>query len=449
MLREDGVIAAEAGHDAGGSSSLLSRRPHFAARVRSIIFLVMEGGPSQIDTFDPKPTLDRLDGKVFSRDDVKSNQVRGTRYFVRSPYKFRRYGRCGMPVSDLFHEVGGCADDLAVVRSAYGDSDNHPAALFQYNTGYPVQGNPSLGSWVVYGLGTENGNLPAFVVLRNGKPYGGTATWGNGYLPALYQGTQFRSGPNLVLNLKPPAEVDHDRQRMNLDLIQRLNERHQLRNPNHSELEARIAAYELAFRMQAEVPDAVDLDSESPATRTLYGLDEDSTKPLGARCLLARRLVERGVRFVQIWAGGWDSHADIKQGHADAARKADRPIAGLLKDLKQRGLLEETLVVWGGEFGRTPDTTQAQFDMKQPGRDHNPGAMSMWFAGGGVKGGTVVGATDELGNKAAERPFHLRDVHATLLHLLGLDQMQLTYYHGGRFKRLTDNGGEIIREILV
>ena len=432
-----------------GTQALAPKAAHFGGTAKSIIFFVMDGGPSQMDTFDPKPALNRHDGKVFTRENVKTNQVKGKRYFIRSPFEFRQYGQCGMQVSDLFREVGGCVDDMAFIRSVYADSDNHPAALFQYNTGYPVQGNPSIGSWVVYGLGTENGNMPAFVVLRDGKPYGGTASWGNAYLPALYQGTQFRSGANPVLDLRPPASTSFAEQRRTLDLIQQLNHKHRERHPDESDLTARIAAYELAFRMQTEIPEAIDVDSEPSHVRALYGLDDEVTRSFATRCLLARRLVERGVRFVQVWSGGWDSHDDIVKGHAKAAQRVDRPIAGLLRDLKQRGLLDETLVVWGGEFGRTADTTAAAFDKKKPGRDHNPKAMTMWFAGGGARGGTVIGATDDVGERAVDQRHHLRDVHATLLHMLGLDHEKLTYYHGGRFKRLTDTAGDVISDLLA
>ncbi len=443
------LLDQERAHGAPASSALAPQPATFAARAKSIIFFVMEGGPSQMDTFDPKPALERHDGTVFARENIKTNQVKGKRFFIRSPFEFRQYGECGMPVSELFREVGACVDDMAFVRSVYADSDNHPAALFQYNTGYPVQGNPSLGSWVVYGLGTENANLPAFVVLRDGKPYGGTANWSNAYLPALYQGTQFRSGANPVLNLRPPADTSIDDQRQTLDLVQQLNRKHQRRHVDQSDLAARIAAYELAFRMQTEIPEAIDIDAEPAYIRTMYGLDEKVTRSFGTRCLLARRLVERGVRFVQVWSGGWDSHDNIKEGHANAARRVDRPIAGLLQDLKQHGLLDETLVVWGGEFGRPADTTAAAFNKKKPGRDHNPRAMTMWFAGGGARRGTVIGATDDVGERAVDRRYHLRDVHATLLHLLGLDHERLTYFHGGRFKRLTDVGGAFIHDLIA
>lgn len=429
---------------------LETKKPHFNAKAKSCIFLIMEGGASQIDTFDPKPALEKVHRQKYVRKNLKqvSNQTRGNRYFVQSPFKFRNRGECGQPVSELFEAMGEHVDDLAFVRSVHCDSDNHPAAIYQYTTGYPRGGNPSLGAWAVHGLGTENENLPAYVVLRDGRPFGGTGCWGAGYLPAHTQGTQLRSGKHPILNLKLPPGVDFKRRRENIDLINKLNRTFNDRQPHNPELEARIAAYELAYRMQAEIPNTVDIDQESQATKELYGLNENHTRAFGQRCLLARRMIERGVRFVQVWAGGWDSHADLIGGHRNAARQVDRPIAGLLKDLKDRGLLDETLVVWGGEFGRTPDTTAANHKGK-PGRDHNPGAMTMWFAGGGIKPGVSVGGTDEFGDRAVDKPYHLKDIHATFLHLLGLDQEKLTYYHGGRFKRLTDNGGKLIHEILA
>jgi hypothetical protein len=431
------------------SRLLAPKAPHHPATAKNVIYLIMEGGPSQMDTFDPKPELARQDGKVYSRGDVKSVQVKGTRYFVKSPFSFSRYGASGREVSELFSNLGHCVDDMTIVRSLYTDSDNHPAALFQYNTGLPLQGNPSVGSWMVYGLGSENENLPAFVVLRDGKPFGGNASWANGYLPAVYQGTQFRSGPRPVLDLEPAEQMTRAEQIRNLELLKQLNVRHQQRHPRNTDLDARIASYELAFRMQSEIPEAVDVAGEDAATQALYGLDQKETKAFGERCLLARRLVERGVRFVQVWAGGWDSHDDVQGGHARAAKAVDKPLAGLLTDLKRRGLLDETLVVWGGEFGRTADTTEAAFNKQKPGRDHNPRAMTMWFAGGGVKRGGLIGETDEFGEHAAVDRFHMRDMHATLLHLMGLDQDELTFYHAGRFKRLTDTGGEIIWDLLA
>jgi Protein of unknown function (DUF1501) len=449
LLSQERAGAAETG-SSSAVNPLLPKRPHFPARAKSVIFLMMEGGASHIDTFDPKPKLAQLEGKLFERHEkVKSNQSKGERYFTPSPFAFRRYGQCGMEVSELFQNLGGCVDDLAFVRSVYGDSDNHPAAMFQFLTGQAFQGSPSVGSWIVYGLGTENQNLPAFVVLRDGRPYGGTATWSNAYLPACYQGTQLRSGANPVLDLQPPPGVSPNQERENLDLLQIFNREFSRRHPAHPDLAARIANYELAFRMQVEVPETLDIDAEPEAIRKLYGLDQDATKGFGTSCLRARRLVERGVRFVQVWAGGWDSHEDILHGHRNAASRVDRPLAGLIQDLKQRGLLDETLVVWGGEFGRTPDTNASNYKNKKPGRDHNPAAMTMWFAGGGTRGGALVGATDELGHKAADHAYHLRDVHATLLQLCGLDQSKLTFYHAGRFKQLTDTGGTVIRGILA
>ena len=430
---------------------LAPRRPHFPGKAKRCIFLMMDGGVSQMDTFDPKPKLAHLAGKVFERpnEKLKSNQNSGTRYFTGSPFSFSHHGQMGMPVSELFPTFAGQVDRVAFLRSGYAESDNHPAALFHYLTGNPFQGSPSIGSWLVYGLGSENQNLPAFVVLRDGRPFGGAATWGNAYLPASYQGTQFRSGEHPVLNLSPANKMGRQRQRRMLDLLGNLNREHQDQSPLHPDLGARIANYELAFRMQMEVPDVVDLSQEDERTRTLYGVDQEKTKEFGSRCLLARRMIERGVRFVQVWSGGWDSHDDILNGHRRAAERVDVPLAGLLQDLEDRGLLEETLVVWGGEFGRTPDTNENNFKKKRDGRDHNPTAMTMWFAGAGVAKGTIVGSTDEIGHRAVEKPFHLRDIHATFLHLFGLDQFQLNFYHGGRFKQLTDTGGVIIRDLLA
>ncbi len=450
LLSQDQAVAAESLGAKPALNPLLPKAPHFPARARSCIFLMMEGGASHIDTFDPKPKLKELDGKPFTRNEkLKSNQNKGDRFFTPSPFQFRRFGQCGRDVSELFQNVATCVDDLAFVRSVYADSDNHPAALFQFLTGQAFQGSPSIGSWVVYGLGTESQNLPAFVVLRDGRPFGGAAAWSNAYLPAAYQGTQLRSGAVPILDLQPPKDVGRSRQRESLDLLQAFNRQHSQRNPAHPDLEARMASYELAFRMQAEVPETLSVEGETEATRKLYGLDQEKTKDFGTRCLLARRLVERGVRFVQVWSGGWDSHDNILKGHRSAAERVDLPLAGLIQDLKQRGLLDETLLVWGGEFGRTPDTNANNHKKNTPGRDHNPGAMTMWFAGGGVGGGRLIGATDEMGDKAIEQPYHLKDVHATLLHLFGLDQFKLTFYHAGRFKQLTDTGGTVIHDILT
>ncbi len=449
LLAREQAVASESLGINPVINPLVPKLPHFPGRAKSCIFLMMEGGPSQMDTFDPKPKLKEMAGKLFERKDkLKSNQNGGERYLTASPFQFQRYGQCGRDVSELFPNVGACVDDLAFVRSVYADSDNHPAALFQFLTGQAFQGSPSIGSWMVYGLGTENQNLPAFVVLRDGRPFGGTATWGNAYLPACYQGTQLRSGAIPILDLQPPEDVSPQRQRRNLDLLQILNRQYSQRNPAHPDLEARIASYELAFRMQAEVPETLSIEGEPESIRKLYGLDREKSKDFGSRCLLARRMVERGVRFVQLWSGDWDAHDNILS-HRTSADKVDLPIAGLIQDLKQRGLLDETLVVWGGEFGRTPDTNAGNHKKNRCGRDHNPSAMTMWFAGGGVGGGKLIGATDELGYKVTEAPHHLRDVHATLLHLFGLDQSKLTFYHAGRFKQLTDTGGTVIRDLLA
>ncbi len=446
MLHHEQAGAASIPNQASPLDPKLS---HLPARAKSVIFLMMEGGPSQMDTFDPKPDLEKVDGQLFERKNVQTAQVSGKRYFTRSPFTFKKYGECGMDVSELFQQTAAHVDDIAFLRSGYCDSDNHPAAVFQYNTGFPIQGNPSIGSWVVYGLGSGNENLPSYVVLRDGKPFGGTTCWSNGFLPAVYQGVQFRSGEEPVLNLEPHSGASRSQQQVTLKLLQNLNRRHLKDHVGFTDLEARIASYELAFRMQSEIPEALGLHRESKSSQAMYGIDEETTQPFGTRCLIARRLVERGVRFVQVWSGGWDSHDNILVGHRNAAARVDRPIAGLLQDLKQRGLLDETLVVWGGEFGRTADTTEAANKKKAPGRDHNPKATLMWFAGGGSRGGTVLGATDEFGDRAIQQRYHLRDVHATMLHLLGLDQTRLTFYHGGRMKRLTDNGGEIIDGLLA
>ncbi len=450
LLNQERAAASEVTGASAALNPLLAKKPHFPARAKSCIFLMMEGGASHMDTFDPKPKLKEMAGKIFTRDDKqKSNQNSGDRFFTPSPFEFQRYGQCGREVSELFTNLGSCVDDLAFVRSVYAESDNHPAALFQFLTGQAFQGSPSIGSWVTYGLGSVNQNLPAFVVLRDGQPFGGTAAWGNAYLPACYQGTQLRSGALPILDLQPPDEVGRQRQRESLDLLQTINRKHSQRNPTHPDLEARMASYELAFRMQTEVPGTLSIEGEPESIRKLYGLDQEQTKAFGTRCLLARRLVERGVRFVQLWSGGWDSHDDILNGHRRAAGKVDVPIAGLIKDLKQRGLLDETIVVWGGEFGRTPDTNEGNHKKNNHGRDHNPGAMTMWFAGGGTAGGTLIGTTDDIGNKAVDQRQSLKDVHATLLHVLGIDHTRLTYYHAGRFKRLTDTAGTVIRDILA
>jgi hypothetical protein len=431
------------------AGTLAPRKPHRATKAKACIFLFMEGGPSHIDTFDPKPKLAGLHLSEFTRQDrFASAMASGKRYFVTSPFKFHKAGAAGIAMCEHFQHLAGCADDLCVYRGGVAESVNHPTACYHMNTGNQFGGDPAVGSWTAYGLGTENENLPAYVVLPElSFPQGGSANWSNGFLPAQYQGTPLRAQGSPLLDLRPPPGVTDVQQRQNLDLLARLNAEHRARHPQHAELAARTETYELAFRMQAEVPGLIDIGQETEATRRLYGVDEPDTDEFGRRCLLARRLVERGVRFVQLYSGGWDSHDYIERAHAARMRSVDKPIAGLIKDLKQRGLLDSTLVVWTGEFGRSPDNG-LRGSGKAYGRDHNAKAMSMLFAGPGVRSGSVVGATDELGSEAVEAVHPLRDVHCTLLHLLGLDDNKLTYFHAGRYKQLSQVGGKVIRELL-
>jgi hypothetical protein len=424
--------------------------PHFAPRATRIIYLFMHGGPSHLETFDPKPDLQRLAGHplpasfgpVATRRKVAANPLLGTRR------TFRPAGRSGIPVSDFLPHIAGCADDLAVIRSCWADSVNHPQAVYQMNTGSILMGKPSLGSWVGYGLGTENRDLPTFVVLPDpgGGIKGGPPAYGAGFLPATHQGTVVRSGPHPILDLTPPAGMSGPAQRRTLDLIGKLNAHHLDARGDDAELNARIRAYELAYRMQSAAPEAVDLGTETEETRRLYGLDRKETAEFGTRCLLARRLVERGVRFVQVYSGdvnGWDAHDDVEANHARMCGRTDKPVAGLLKDLKRRGLLEETLVIWGGEFGRMPMSEGGR------GRDHNPHGFTVWMAGAGIKGGTVHGATDAVGLRAEVDRVHVHDLHATILHLMGLDHTRLTFPVNGREERLTDTSGKVIRSILA
>ena len=425
--------------------------PEFAPRAKSVIFLFMYGGPSQVDTFDPKPALDRWNGKViptFRKEDAFNAATKATA--MRSPYTFARHGQSGLDICEKFPHLARHADELCVIRSLHADSNNHGPALFQMNSGFVQSGHPSMGSWVTYGLGSENENLPGYVVLtdRNGAPVNGAMNWSNGFMPATYQGVPFQTAGSPILYLKRPEGVTVAQQRRRLDLIRKWNERYSAANPAESALAARVAAYELAWRMQSHAPAAVDISRETKATRAKYGLNHKTTEFFGRNCLLARRLVERGVRFVQVYSGGnqgptaWDAHGNLKENHDRQCAQTDQPIAALLADLKQRGLLDTTLVVWGGEFGRLP-THQGS-----DGRDHNPFGFTMWIAGGGVRGGLAYGATDEFGYAAVENKVHVHDLHATILHLLGLNHEQLTYHHLGRNFRLTDVEGRVVKEIL-
>src|SRR3954467_9527702 len=418
------------------ANPLPPKAPHFAAKAKSVIFLFMVGGPSQIDTYDPKPALEKFNGQPLpeSYGKIVSQFTKGDTPLLKSPWTFKKYGQCGREVSTLFPHTAQVVDDLCFVRSFYTDSTVHAPAMYQVNTGRILMGYPSMGSWITYGLGSESENLPAYVVMPQpeGTPEGGAPCWGAGFLPAVYQGTVFRSGPSPIVNLNPPPGVTPERQRRTLDFLQNLNDMDTL--DTDTEMAARISSYELAFRMQSHAPEAVDISKESDATRKLYGIDEKRTSGFGSRCLLARRLVERGVRFVQIYSGGgpvsiqWDAHKDLVANHEKMCGLTDQPVAALLKDLKQRGLLDSTLVVWGSEFGRLPMSQSGN------GRDHNPHGFTMWFAGGGVKGGQVIGETDEMGLRAVDG-HHMRDFHATILHALGLEQNQLWYLHNGRHEK--------------
>ena len=425
--------------------------PEFAPRAKSVIFLFMYGGPSQVDTFDPKPALDRWNGKAiptFRKEDAFNAATKATA--MRSPYTFAKHGQSGLDICEKFPHLARHADELCVIRSLHADSNNHGPALFQMNSGFVQSGHPSMGSWVTYGLGSENENLPGYVVLtdRNGAPVNGAMNWSNGFMPATYQGVPFQTAGSPILYLKRPEGVTVAQQRRRLDLIRKWNERYSAANPAESALAARVAAYELAWRMQSQAPAAVDISRETKATRAKYGLNHKTTEFFGRNCLLARRLVERGVRFVQVYSGGnqgptaWDAHGNLKENHDRQCAQTDQPIAALLTDLKQRGLLDTTLVVWGGEFGRLP-THQGS-----DGRDHNSFGFTMWLAGGGVRGGLAYGATDEFGYAAVENKVHVHDLHATILHLLGINHEQLTYRHLGRNFRLTDVEGRVVKQIL-
>jgi hypothetical protein len=423
--------------------------PHHPPRARSVIFLYMDGGPSQVDTFDPKPRLQRDDGKPFPMK-MEPTQFNNNGDTLGSPWTFRRYGTCGTEVSDLFRHVGSCADRIAVVRSMVADFSEHTNGNYFLHTGHGLQGRPSMGAWISYGLGSPNRDLPSFVVLNGGLiPPGGLDCFNSGFLPASYQGSVFKAGEQPVANVLP-RERDAELQRRKLELMRTLDRSVVARLGAADGIESAIVNYELAARMQLAVPELMDLDGETLRTKRMYGLEDEfePTRIYGRQCLVARRLVERGVRFVQLTcprlnADRWDQHSDLKGGHERNAKAVDQPIAALLKDLEGRGLLDETLVVWAGEFGRTP------FAQGRNGRDHNPFGFTIWMAGGGIQGGVVHGATDEYGYKAVQDRVTVHDLHATMLHLLGVDHERLTYRFGGRDIRLTDVYGEPIRPILA
>ena len=442
MLAED-VQASEK------ANPLKPKAGHFAAKAKNCIFLMMEGGPSHIDTFDPKPALDKLHLKEFTRQgEQKSAMESGKRYYVRSPFQFGRHGESGAVMAENWEHLSTVADELCFFRGCQVDSVNHPTAMYQMNCGNRFGGDPGLGAWVTYGLGSMNRNLPGFVVLPEiSYPQGGAANWSNGYLPAFYQGTPLRAKGSPILDLTPPKGITPERQRMNLDLLTRMNKRHAGLHTQHKELSARLESYELAFRMQTEVPNAIDLSDESKATHAMYGIGNEATDAFGRKCLLARKMIEKGVRFVQLFNGSWDSHDYIARAHGNLVRGVDRPITALITDLKRRGLLDSTLIVWCGEFGRTPDNGVR--GGVAYGRDHNPKAMTIWLAGGGCNAGNTIGKTDETGMQAVEDVHHVRDFHVTLLRLLGLDDNKLTYYHAGRFKQLSQFGGKVIEKLVA
>jgi hypothetical protein len=447
MLARSGALAGTSGSE----KSIIHQETHFPAKAKNIIFLYMDGGPSQVDTFDPKPYLDKYDGRAPHEviGKVEPTQFANIGKILKSPWPFRQYGECGHPVSDLFPHIATCADELAVVRSMVAPFSEHTFANYFLHTGHGQQGRPSHGAWISYGLGSECDDLPSFVILNGGLiPPGGMDCFGSGFLPAAFQGSVFTSGEAPVANIRP-SEKTRELQAAKLALMQHLDNRRLEQLGRVDALESAISNYELAARMQIAVPDVMDLSRESKSTQDSYGMSDEfpNTKTYGRLCLVARRLIERGVRFIELTcpAGNgdrWDQHSNLIDGHTKNARSVDKPIAALIQDLKQRGLLDETLIVWCGEFGRTP------FAQGSDGRDHNPYGFTIWLAGGGIKGGVVHGATDDFGYRAIENKVEVHDLHATMLHLLGVDHTRQTFRFGGRDMRLTDVHGHIVHEIL-
>lgn len=439
LLSRDGFFNSACAAEA--SSSATAKPLHYPAKAKHCIFLFMNGAPSQIDTFDPKPVLDKHDGQPYTGKLKFGSNNRPVGYLMKSPFPFRKHGESGLEISSLFPHTAQHADDLCVLRAMYTDTAAHSSGCLQLNTGSPLTGRPSVGAWLSYGLGSLNENLPNFIVMTDprGGPIGGAPNWGAGYMPAAYQGTLFRSAGSPLLDLATPAGTSPRTQRRSLDLLADLNQRHAALRPDESELAARILSYELAYRMQTSAAEVVDVSRETRQTQDMYGLHNPTTADFGAKCLVARRLIEQGVRFVQLYSGGghieatWDGHNDCITNHKTHAGETDQPIAALLTDLKQRGLWDETLVVWGGEFGRTPTSE----GVGKPGRDHNWLGFSMWLAGGGVKGGQAIGVTDDLGFEGVADRAHVSDLHATILRLMGFDHRRLTYFYNGLDQRLT------------
>jgi hypothetical protein len=452
LLRSGGGFGALALSQllAGEGAEELPRAAHFTGKAKRVIYLFMHGGPSHVDLWDPKPDLIKYSGQhlpesfgsVLTRRDVAKNPL-------LAPVKpFRKRGQSGIEISDFLPHMAELADELCILRGCYGDSVNHPQSVYQMNTGSILAGKPSLGSWVAYGLGSENQSMPSFVVMPDpaGGLKGGPPAWGSGFLPASYQGTTMRPGAAPILNLKPQPAVTAEQQRSILELSAKLNARHLQARDFDDELAARVRSYELAFRMQSAAPEIVDISKESKATLSEYGIDQKHTREFGIRCLLARRMIEGGVRFVQLYSGntnGWDAHDDVLKNHTHHCAATDKPVAGLLRDLKARGLLDDTLIIWGGEFGRMPMSEKGR------GRDHNPWGYSVVLAGAGVKGGMTYGETDAIGLRAVKDKTHVNDLHATILHLLGMNHEKLTFRHNGRDERLTDVAGRVITPILA
>ena len=458
LLSDEGLLVSSAsGATGAGNLNPLAPKPsHFAAKAKSVIWLFINGGPSHVDTWDFKPALEKHDGQELPGFDrftgFFANAVGG---LMKSPFQFQQHGQCGKWVSEIFPNLARHVDKMAFVHSGHGKSNNHSPALFMMNTGFTQMGFPCVGSWVTYGLGSESRDLPSFVVMSDpkgrGLPKGYSLNWGAGFLPSVYQGSWLKPQGEPIDNLKRPEELSDSRQRSQLDLLGQLNHLHADQRPAEQELAARIESFELAYRMQTAAPDALNLDAEPEHIRKQYGLEDKRCTHFAKQCLIARRMVERGVRFVQIFSGGmenqlsWDGHSDIAGNHRGFAEETDQPIAALLEDLQQRGLLDQTLVVWGGEFGRLPVAQKSE----KPGRDHNPHAFTFWFAGGGVKGGTSYGESDEFGHKAVVDVVDVHDLHATILHLLGIDHKRLTFRLNGRDFRLTDVEGKVIHDIIA
>jgi hypothetical protein len=448
MLDQDGYAAT------GAIDPLAPKKPHIPPRAKSVIWCFMEGAPSHVDLFDPKPALVKYAGQPVppSYHPETLQSAFGTTHNGLYPtrHTFKQYGESGLWVSDWLPNIAEHMDDIAVLRSCQADGVNHVGAVCQMNTGEILAGRPSMGAWVTYGLGSANQNLPTFVVMQDDKEIlGGVQNYSSGFLPATYQGTLFRKGDTPILNLKPPVGMTDAQERNKLEFLQAINDRFGRDKQDDTELDARTRSYELAYRMQSSAPEAVDISSESEATKKLYGLDDPATAVYGTNLLLARRLVERGVRFVECYSGSgsrWDAHSSLESNHTENCKSSDKPVAGLLTDLKARGMLKDTLVVWGGEFGRTPFVQGSPNDEKA-GRDHNPWGFTIWMAGGGIKGGQAIGTTDEIGLRAVDEPHHVHDIHASILNMLGLDHLRTTFMHNGRAERPTGTAGALIPKL--